>query len=72
MEWRSPGARATVFLSLTDLLRVRNDEILGLTVLLISFKQYDRGSRPNLGDGGPLGGEGVGGVEKEASVEEES
>lgn len=57
---------------LTDLLSVRKEEILGLTVLLISFKQYDRGSRPNLGEGGPLAGEGAGGVEKGGSVEGES
>lgn len=43
-----------------------------MTVLLISFKQYDRVSRPNLGDGGPLAGEGAGGVEKGGSVEGES
>lgn len=49
-------------ITLTVLLRVRKEEIRGLTVLLISFKQYDRGSRPNLGEGGPLAGEGVGGV----------
>lgn len=61
-----------LLLSLTDLLSVRKEEILGLTVLLISFKQYDSGSRPNLGEGAPLGGEGAGGVEKGVSVEEES
>lgn len=43
-----------------------------MTVLLISFKQYDRGSRPNLGEGGPLAGEGAGGVEKGVGVEGES
>lgn len=43
-----------------------------MTVLLISFKQYDRVSRPNLGEGGPLAGEGAGGVEKGGSVEGES
>lgn len=43
-----------------------------MTVLLISFKQYDRVSRPNFGEGGPLAGEGVGGVEKGGSVEGES
>lgn len=57
---------------LTDLLSVRKEEILGLTVLLISFKQYDRVSRPNLGEGGPLAGEGAGGVEKGGSVEGDS
>lgn len=61
-----------LLLSLTDLLSVRNEEILGLTVLLISFKQYDRGSRPNLGEGAPFGGEGAGGVEKGVCVEGES
>lgn len=57
-------------LRLTVLLRVRKDEIRGLTVLLISFKQYDSGSRPNLGEGGPLAGEGAGGVEKGVSGDE--
>lgn len=70
-EARSPGTLITS-LSLTDLLSVRNEEILGLTVLLISFKQYDRGSRPNLGEVDPLEGEGVVGVEKGVSVEEEN
>lgn len=43
-----------------------------MTVLLISFKQYDKVSRPNLGEGGPLAGEGAGGVENGGSVEGES
>ncbi len=59
-------------ITLTVLLRVRKEEIRGLTVLLISFKQYDRGSRPNLGEGGPLAGEGVGGMEKGLSEDEGS
>lgn len=42
-----------------------------MTVLLISFKQYDNGSRPNLGEGGPLAGEGAGGVDKGVSEEGE-
>ena len=57
---------------LTDLRRVRKDDILGLTVLLISFKQYDRGSRPNFGEGAPLEGEGVGGLLEGRIVDGES
>lgn len=58
-----------LFWWLTDLLSVRKEEILGLTVLLISFKQYDRGSRPNLGEGGPLAGKGAGDGENGERVE---
>lgn len=65
---RAPGPQP---FSLTVLRRVRKEEIRGLTVLLISFKQYDRGSRPNFGEGGPLASEGAGGAEKGASGEEE-